>query len=276
MLIENLTAQLVGCGAGANNYFKGSRSFLESTFQGAIKRHQVILLDEINLTEERSETLKDWHNDLGNAEDKYVNSGGPVPLRCSIAWATNHKKNVHLKLSDRKYLVPTLNGTDLKHVKGQEWIDNILEEWKDPKVLQSIASYLHNTYQEHMLFNKDTPQFLELCWISYPEYLKKFICLAVMQPVVKESDFKKVSKNSRSDRVSLDKLRGFLDEFAVGNRIKNIGTWKHDKEFRWVFTSGIVGRRDLVHNASEFELFDKESLNGSGTINKVHETGIIV
>jgi hypothetical protein len=262
-LVEQLTANLVGCAASSNNYFKGSRSFLESTFQGAIKRHQLILFDEIHLTESRSETLKDWHNNSGNAEDKYATSKGPVPLSCSIVIATNLLDNLHLKLSDRKYLVPTLTETDLKHAKGQEFIDGLLEEWKDPEVLRSVASYLYNTYPEHMDFDKNTPRFLEVCWVSYPEYLKKFICLAVVQKTVKESEFRKLAKNTRSDRVSVDRLRGFVAEFAAGNRIKNIGTWKHDKDFKWVFTSEIVGRKELVHNAAEFELFDKGSLNGA-------------
>ena len=55
--------------------------------------------------------------------------------------------------------------------------------------------------------------------MSYPEYLKKFLCLAVMQKTIKESEFKKFSRGTRADKVSLDKLRDFLSDFAVGNKI---------------------------------------------------------
>lgn len=268
LLIENLTANLVGCGAGSNNYFKGTRNFLESTFQGPIKRYQLIFQDEINLTEARSETFKDWNNEKGNGDDKYMTSGGPVPLSCSLVWATNHKKNVHVKLPDRKYLIPTLNNVDLKHVKTQEWIDALIKEWKDPEVLRNVASYLYNTYEEDRSkkFDKNTPQFLELCWVSYPEYLKKFLCLAVMQKTIKESEFKKFSRGTRADKVSLDKLRDFLSDFAVGNKIKDIGSWKHDREFKWVFYSNIVGRYDLIHNVDEFEMFDKNNQTQNGVV----------
>lgn len=252
MFIENMLANLVGCNSTSSNYYKTSRTFLESAFHGAITRHQLVFADEVAITESRSETLKDWHNEMGTGEDKYVTTNGPVRLRCSIVCATNFKRNVFVRAGDRKYLVPTLNDTDIKRATSQEWIDSLIEEWKDPEVLRQIASYLYRRVEEQKTFDVKTPQFLELCWISNPEYLKKFLHLATTQRTIREREFRKIYRSSDKRGLTMDTLRDQFEEYIIGHRVAKDdgGTWELDDKLEWVFKSNLVGRVDLVYQTN--------------------------
>jgi len=263
MFVENLLANLVGRNSTSSNYYKTSRTFLESAFHGAITRHQLVFADEVAITESRSETLKDWHNEMGTGEDKYMTTGGPVTLRCSIVCATNFKRNVFVRAGDRKYLVPTLNDTDIKRATSQRWIDSLIEEWKDTKTLQQIASYLYYNIEEQMQFDVKTPQFLELCWISNPEYLKKFLHLATSQRTIREREFRKVYRSSDKRGLTMDTLRDQFEEYILGHRIpkEEGGTWELDEKLEWVFKSNLIGRYELVYQTKGLDTKHRAKVN---------------
>lgn len=170
--IQGLTAGLVG----HNNYRSASRGFHKSSFHNGVSQCRVFFLDEMTLTPDSRDTLKDYHNGVATIERKGIDVGDPEDIYASFALANNRPDKIQLEYTDRKFFTPILCETPLNISWGNEKISEFKEKLEDDAYLRQIASYLLHAFQpqEARKFTKNE-FFRKLCINSYPSEFRAFI-----------------------------------------------------------------------------------------------------
>jgi hypothetical protein len=245
LFIENIGAALVGNDGQARNYFKAPRKFTSSGFHAFIARSQIFCLDEFTLNSDLKETLKDYHNGIAALEEKFEKMDAPKKIPCSFVVIANEKSKIQLDYGDRKFYVPTLNNLDLQVKHKREWINWVCNDLlKDISYLQRIASYLFTQVPNVETYPVNTPQFMELCWVSLPSYLQRFINFAVTRRSFSNKQF--YDRHARVTKVEFDTLRERINAFAIARKIEGgLGVFQRNDN-SWEFISHVYKREDLI------------------------------
>lgn len=245
IFVETLGANLVGNSDNSKNYSKATRKFTRSSFHSYMAKSQLFVLDEFVLNHDLKETLKDYHNGIAVLEEKFEKLKAPKKLPCSFALIANEKSKIHLDYGDRKFYVPTLNTVDFRAVKPKEWIDHFCKvTLADPTYLQRIASYLYTQVPSVKDYPIHTPQFMELCWVSLPAYMQRFISMAISKRSFSSKQFYAANKGGM--RVEFDTLREKVNAFGIARKCeKGVGEFQKT-ENNWEFISHIYKREDLM------------------------------
>lgn len=169
---RDITSALVG----KNNYRSASRGFNKSYFHSGVTRCRVFFLDEMNLTLDSRETLKDYHNGVATIERKGVDVGDPEKIYASFVLANNIKSKVNLEYTDRKFFVPTITDVPLLEAWDKDRVDGLIKLlYEDQDFIRQYASYLYFKFnpQEARNFPK-TALFKELCVKSLHPFMQAF------------------------------------------------------------------------------------------------------
>lgn len=228
ILIEHLAANLIGM----PNYDKSNKGFARSNFHAGIAGKGLFLFDEVNLSIELRETLKDYHNGFANLEAKNVDASGRKKIHSSFVLAKNFISDIKMSYAERKFFIPNLSKIPLVDKWSKEKIELFIETFKDVKVLQQIASYLFFKYKKNSsaIFPK-TKTYEEVCRITFPWAFRQFIHLCHVKEEIKQKDFNKRGQGFRSLDPSL--LESLILEYETGFKLPlaelifdTFGDWK--------------------------------------------------
>lgn len=212
--VEYLAANLVG----VSNYRKSPRGFNRSSFHSAITSCRIFFQDEMSLHHDAREIMKDYLNAVATIERKGVDVGEIEKIHASIVVANNYETYLSLEYSDRKFQAPNVADSNL-NIKGQPFIDTLLDTLKDPIALSNIASYLYFNYKQGQKKVTQTQRLLNLCINSFSDNFKRFI------DTLKRGSFSDKQFNRRR-KVVLDihELQDSLRKYeaGTGNKICNL------------------------------------------------------
>ena len=247
---RNITSALVG----SKNYRSASRGFNKSYFHSGVTRCRVFFLDEMNLTLDSRETLKDYHNGIATIERKGIDVGDPEKIYASFILANNIRNKINLEYTDRKFFVPTITDRPLIESWDREKIDNFCRLLNDDlDFIRQYASYIYFKYkaQETTKFPK-TDLFKDLCIRSLHPFIQAFAHGCKELQTIHGRTF------SKGKRAVLDafQLRDHLDLYQ-SQFGENLADLKIHPDGTWVATSLIYKPDPTKTNGSGYA-------NGSG------------
>lgn len=214
IFIESIGRMLVGDG----NYRSSTRRF-EAKFHSGIAASRIYFMDEMALTENVKEDLKQYYNGFAAIERKGVDVNEPEKIHASIVIANNFVSRIHLSEEDRKFSAPDLTTVSLKEAWGKKRIGAFLKRLEDKEYQRDIASLLWRKVGAIKDYDDvcHGELFRQICVTSRPEWFQNFIRLCYLQKLIPE---KTVRKLNDGKHVGLTRLQDRINEYEQTNGIR--------------------------------------------------------
>lgn len=180
---------------GFENYHKGPKDFLTSSYNTILEDKRLIFLDEVKVSKtEEIDTLKDYANRQQTINAKFKNTAKTKEIFCSFVLALNKEKDFRIEQDDRRFSVVELTEVPLLKIMTEKEVVALKEIFKDDDFLAGFGKWLTSSY-----FGEWG---LEEPWLGEKFYRMAYLSLNKTKKFI----IKKL-KSKKQDRYYLEDLR---------------------------------------------------------------------